>query len=246
MGLFAIRGRRTQPAGPEASESLTPGQRLGLPHRLEAVGEALASGSEGLEAGVVAGEWLARDGVPLEEALDRLRCTWELVRGQQPSFEAVSVLAVAWSDSTVGYLHQMSCEDPMTGLSSRAHLRGRLRDLYRRHPAGEPNLDHALVLCEVAPEHGAADDSFTRAMRLSRIGDVARTVFSQGESVARIGPARVAVLAERDERLGRRVRLLRTMLSGHAGGSAEPRVWIEGLPGSDHTAAMLLDELARS
>jgi hypothetical protein len=81
-------------------------------------------------------------------------------------------------------------------------------------------------------------------MRLARAGVSARTVFSRGETIARLGPSRVGVLVERDERLGRRVRLLRTLLAPIDDGPP-PRVWIEGLPGTDDTAANLLDELAR-
>jgi hypothetical protein len=58
---------------------------------------------------------------------------------------------------------------------------------------------------------------------------------------------RVAILTERDDRLGRRVRVLRTLLDGvQTDGSGGPRVriWIEGLPSSDPGAGMLLDELA--
>ena len=55
---------------------------------------------------------------------------------------------------------------------------------------------------------------------------------------------RVGILTRRDDHLGRRVRVLRTLLDG-----AEPhglvRVWIEGLPSTDAVAGMLLDELAR-
>ena len=53
---------------------------------------------------------------------------------------------------------------------------------------------------------------------------------------------RVVVLAERNDRLGRRTALLRTMLMS---ADRPPRVWIEGLPATDDSAAVLLDELAR-
>lgn len=241
MGIFAVRGRRPLAGDPGAGDSSSPGAHSWVPHRFEAVGEALASGSEGLEAAAVVGQQLSRDGVSLAESLERLRTTWRQARGTDPSYDAVTTLATSWSEASMGYLHQMSCEDPLTGISSQAHLRSLLGDLYRRYADGhDPQREHALVVCEVGaiPD----EDPLTRAMQLARVGELARTVFSHGEPVARLGSHRVALLVGRDDRLGRRVRLLRTLLAGQG----ELRVWIEGLPGSDHTAAMLLDELARS
>ena len=53
----------------------------------------------------------------------------------------------------------------------------------------------------------------------------------------------MVVLADRDERLVRRVDLLMRMLE--SGTPPGPRVWIEGLPDSDAATAALLDELTR-
>ena len=226
---------------------LSPGERLGLPHRFEAVGEALASGSDPLGACAVAGEELARDGASLPESLESLRSTWLTVTGGDPSYDAVSALLTAWSETTLGYLHRLSCEDPLTGLASQAHLRSRISELYRAQKGADLNARHALVVCELPGTGDPSDapgDHFTRAMRLARAGESARTVFAHGETIARLGTSRVAVLVERDERLGRRVRVLRTLLSSIDPAHA-PRAWIEGLPGSDDVAAILLDELAR-
>lgn len=83
-----------------------------------------------------------------------------------------------------------------------------------------------------------------RSLRLSRVGEAARTVFAGGETVGRLAPHRVVVVASRTDRLGTRVRLLRSLVAGLA--DDPPRVWIEGLPGTDPAAAQLLDELARA
>ena len=48
-----------------------------------------------------------------------------------PAFEAAEALSVAWSDATLEYLHDLSCEDPLTGLASLAHVRTRLDEIYR-------------------------------------------------------------------------------------------------------------------
>ena len=129
--MFASGGRRITAAGPEMGGPASLSLRSGLPHRFEAVGEALISGSDVLDACSVAGQDLARDGASVEETLEALRATWQQVAGTDPSYEVVTALVTAWSETTLGYLHQLSCEDPLTGLASQAHLRSRLSELYR-------------------------------------------------------------------------------------------------------------------
>lgn len=223
--------------------------RSGLPHRFEAVGEALASGADVLQACGVAGQDLARDGASVEETLEGLRATWRSLAGTDPSYDVMAAVLTAWSETTLGYLHQLSCEDPLTGLSSQAHLRSRLSELYRLGHADGGTADHALVVVAMPLGDDPSEESgdhFTRAMRLARTGELARTAFVRDETVARLGMHRVAVLTRRDERLGRRVRVLRTLLDGvEAGSGPSVRVWIEGLPSTDAGAGMLLDELAR-
>ena len=247
--IFATRGRRLTVADPGMSVPEPADERSGLPHRFEAVGEALISGSDVIVVCSVAGQELARDGASVEEALTGLRATWRTVVGTDPTYDVVAALLTAWSETTLGYLHQLSCEDPLTGLSSQAHLRSRLSELYRlgTTAGGGGVADHALVVLAMPfgddPSEQPADH-FTRAMRLARAGELARTSFARDETVARLGLHRVGILTRRDERLGRRVKVMRTLLAG-----AEPdvpvRVWIEGLPGTDAGAGMLLDELAR-
>ncbi|WP_240937903.1 hypothetical protein [Nocardioides sp. JQ2195] len=197
----------------------------------------------------MAGRLLARDGASLDEALELLSRTTHLVTGGEPAFVDVRALSMAWSESTLAYLHQLSCEDPLTGLASLAHIRSRLSELYRGQ-LGRRSADlgetHALVVVELPddrPGRGArGEDQFSRALRLTRLGEVVRTVFNGTETIGRSGTNRVVVVVERDARLGRRVALIRTMLAttGHP-----TRVWIEGLPPTDAGAASLLDELCR-
>ncbi|MEO7845965.1 MAG: hypothetical protein ABIR82_11550 [Nocardioides sp.] len=214
------------------------------------VGEALASGSGSLDACAVVGRDLARDGASLHEALEALRTTYQTVSGHDPAYDDVLALSQAWSESTLGFLHGISCADPMTGLASRAHLRSRLEDLYRGQGRefGRVRHRYALVVVDL-PIDSYADsdtDSLARTLRLTRLGEATRTVFAGAETLAGSGSQRILVLAHRDERLGQRVALLRRMLDtldlhGHLA-----RVWIEGLPPGDAGAVALLDELARS
>ncbi|MFN8193844.1 MAG: hypothetical protein U0R80_06110 [Nocardioidaceae bacterium] len=218
------------------------------------MGEALASGSGSAEACAVAGTQMAKDGASLDETLEALADTYRLVVAHDPAYDDVRAVARAWSDTTLAYLHQLACEDPMTGLASLAHVRSRLSELYRgelRLPARVRDT-HALVVAElpqdrhVDPADQRAKHVLTRAMRLSSLGDAARTVFSGGEIIGKLGPERIIVVVERDDRLGQRVALLRRMARTLQGGGGLARVWIEGLPGTDASAALLLDELARS
>jgi hypothetical protein len=213
---------------------LTEEHRAALPHRFEAAAEALAAGSRYVaDACWVVGRDLAGTGASLGEGLEGLRATTQLVRRREPTFEELHALSVAWSEATLAYLHGLSCNDPLTGLSTHAHLRERISELYRDAAA----RSHALVVAQ-APVRDAVD-VVSRAHTLTLLGDTARSVFT-GEPVAQVGPHRLVLLAPRDEQLPGRVSLLRRM----ADRSVE-RVWIEGLPSTDEVAATLLDELAR-
>ena len=249
MRIFATLGRRLAAADPGVSEPEPTVERSGLPHRFEAVGEALTSGSDVIGVCSVAGQGLARDGASVEETLAGLRATWRGLTGDDPSYDVVAALLTAWSETTLGYLNQLSCEDPLTGLSSQAHLRSRFSELYRLGGAGtETGIGgYALVVFEMPWDDDPSDepgDHFTRAMRVARCGELARTAFARDETVARLGMHRVGILTRRDDHLGRRVRVLRTLLDGIEP-HARVRVWIEGLPTTDAVAGMLLDELAR-
>ena len=250
MACFAMRNRSTA-AAPGAREGLSEALRPALPPRFDAVGEALASGSGSLDACGVVGSDLARDGVSLEEALDALATTYRMVRGGDPDHADTRALAVGWSEATLGYLHQLSCEDPLTGLASMAHVRGRLTELYRgqlRDAAG-PWATHALVVVDVPPARGVARAGGIRveqALRASRMGELVRTAFSGAETIGRVGPHRVVVIGERDSRLGQRTAVLRRLVAGFDPDGLPVRVWIEGLPDSDDAVSGLLGELSRS
>ncbi|HET9420325.1 MAG TPA: hypothetical protein VFO49_04250 [Nocardioides sp.] len=236
MGRFAMKSRGP---GSDALGELTNEQRAALPPRFEAVGEAQASGADATEVCRHLGGVLAGDGMSLDEALDGLMITSTLVRGRDPDYDELVALSTAWSEATLGYLHRLSCDDPLTGLATQPHVRSRLSDLYRaRERSPERPLDtHALVVVEIRP----GDEGLEQRMTLAQVGRTARTVFAGSETIGGIGLRRVVVIAERDEQLPQRVTLLRTMTEReHA------RVWIEGLPGSDEAAGALLDELARS
>lgn len=203
------------------------------PH-FEAVGEALAAGTDVLEASWVAGRRLAEDGTSLGEGLEGLRAATRLIRHRDPLFDETRALSLAWSEATLGYLHGLSCNDPLTGLSTLPHIRERISDLYRDTAA----RSHALVVTQA--ELTAGGDSVSNARALTLLGRTARTVFSGAETIGQVRSNRIVVLAPRNDQLARRASLLKQMAQ-----PAAVRVWIEGLPETDDRAATLLDELAR-
>jgi hypothetical protein len=248
MGLFTTSSRRTTATTDDKSQELRERLRQ-MPARFDAVGEALAVGSQAHAACAVVGRELARDGVDLSEALDSLRSTFALITGREPDFGSTEALSVAWSDETLSYLHQVSCENPLTGLATLAHLRARLAELQRgAESSGQTaTTGHALVVIDLPPQEWEQnDDQFGRALMMARMADRARLVFSGDESIGEANPSRVLVLAPRTDDLGLRVVVLRDLIADTTSLGGAVRVWIEGLPSSHAATAALLDELART
>jgi hypothetical protein len=215
---------------------LTERVRVALPPLFEAVGEALAAGHPAVEACWVVGRTQAELGSSLGECLEGLRATTQLVARRDPLFEETHALSLAWSESILGYLHGLSCADPLTGLSTHAHIRERIGELYRDAIADRVSHSHALVVTDA----GGLTDPVSVARRLTLVGQAARSVFSGTETIGQIGASRVVVVTPRSDSLPNRVSLLRRMVTEQA-----DRVWIEGLPDTDASAVHLLDELAR-
>lgn len=250
MPLFTSFSRRrftaaVQTPGRDLPEAI----RKQLPMRFEAVGEALVSGTEATAACAVVGRDVARDGAALGEALSGLRATYDLLLGSEPDFRATEALSVAWSEATLEYLHDLSCEDPLTGLASLAHVRTRLSEIYREAELRDEGVHrtHALVIVDLgsrtrlaAPEH-----RFSRALRLVQVTEAMRAVYCGGQTLGRLGLDRAVALVPRTSGLGTSVALLREFLDDVDLGAARPRVWIEGLPAAAASATRLLDDLAR-
>jgi hypothetical protein len=255
MGLFTTSSRKsTVPTRGESQEMperlrMVTGTGGRFPARFVAVGEALVAGNPAHAACAVVGRELARDGVDLGEALDGLRSTFALALGREPDFTSTEALSVAWSDETLGYLHQVSCENPLTGLATLAHLRARLAELQRGAEASghQASTSHALVVVDLPSyDHAGGQDQIERALMMARMADRARLVFSGDESIGEASPSRLLVLAPRTDDLGLRVVVLRDLIADTASLGGAVRVWIEGLPSSHAAMAALLDELART
>jgi GGDEF domain-containing protein len=250
MAIFTSFGRRRPASGGEASGLELPEDvRHALPPRFEAVGEALAAAADTRPACAVVGRDVARDGAALGEALDGLRTTFALVAGAEPDFASTEALSIAWSEATLEFLHTLSCEDPLTGLTSFAHLRTRLEELYRESEQTGHSMaaSHALVVLEMSagdPRH-RAEHQFTRTLHLVQLAEMARAVFAGGETIARLSADRAVVVVRRLSHLGASVAMLRDLVGALDLGATDVRVWIEGLPGTSDSARRLLDELTR-
>lgn len=220
-----------------------------VPLGFTAVAEALRQGTDRQTPSRVVGRRLAEMGVSLDEVLDGLEETYRLTGYGEPDFGSVRAVSCGWADSSLEYMNGLSCEDPLTGLATTAHLRTRLAELYRLAECDDtpPAGSHALVVVELA-EPGAIDqgrETIDRALRFVDIVDAVHAVYPCGETVARVGARRAATLVRRDEALGDRVGLLRQLLADWGIAPHSHRVWIEGLPtGNDHVGR-LLDDLAR-
>jgi hypothetical protein len=239
----ALSRRRSAGASETPGRELSDSDRRALPSGFEAVGEALVSRVSPEAACSVVGRALARDGASLGEALDGLRATYARVLGREPDFSAAETLSVAWSEATLEFLHQLSCEDPLTGLASLPHLRTRLAEIYREteNDGVDVRTAHALVVVDAKT---TGRSHFGRALTLAQVAEALRTVYPGGETVGRVGPDRAMAVVRRRPDLGSSVAVLRSYLDDLRL-DAEIRVWIEGLPGTPESAARLLDELAR-
>ena len=171
------------------------------------------------------------------------------MRGTEPDFGATEALSVAWSEATLEYLHDLSCEDPLTGLTSLAHVRTRLAEVYRDAELSDVGVQnsHALVVVALRARGAEAllEPHFTRALRLAQVAEAVRAVFSGGQTIGRLGltPRRRSCEPHPGPRHLRRH--ARGLPRGPRPRSLDVRVWIEGLPASSDSAARLLDELAR-
>ena len=154
-------------------------------------------------------------------------------------------LAVSWSEATLSHHYQVSCEDPLTALSSLAHLRSRLGDLYRgaERDGLAARESHALVVVELAAPESA--NLLNGSLAMLEVSDTMRTVYSGDETIAQLGPRRAAALVARNRTDRSTLELLRILVRRQSSGAAEPRLWIESLPCNAAGIGWLLAEVAR-
>lgn len=263
MVLFAHLARRRAPARQLVPAQARAPRTVFLPRGFEPLADALVYAGD-VEACVIeVGRDLANDGTALSQVLDDLELTYRAVEAGVPPFRVVRALCLAWNDVSLQYLHGLSCEDPLTGLASLPHLRSRLDELQRAaERCGEYlSSGYALVVVELGaawpapPWRGTAGSTaeslsarFSTVLRMGEVAEAMRTVYSGGETLARVGGHRAVALVPRDAALGASVEALRQLLTDWSVSPEvrrAPRVWIESLPTGHQLTAALLDELAR-
>lgn len=159
----------------------------------------------------------------------------------------VRVTALGWSDTAIAPLRWAEAVDPLTGLATAAYLRTRLGELYR---SAGPGRSPQEVLAMLMPRPLGAR-SWSRLAASALLGDVVRTVFRAGETLAMIGPSVATVLARPDRDLCRRLRAARDLADERL--AADPCLaaatpvcgWLEHLPADHAGACALIVDLAR-
>ena len=185
------------------------------------------------------GRRLAGEGAGVGEALRTQRAEAQ-VRGREPRPEEVEALVEGWADTTLGHLHRLTCEDPLTGLATMAHLRTRVAA--QRRAGVDLARTHALVVVSPSGEEGdrSSHGSLGAALLCAALGERVRVVFGGGETVAHTHTGRVVVLAGRDHRLEGLVALLRRLLDE----DDQPAiVQVHPLPEGELELVLLLERL---
>jgi hypothetical protein len=233
---------RTRRAAPESRRDL-------VPAGFEPLFDALEDGAPLL--GVV--EELARsaaaEGIALDDVLANLAVTYRASGDivDEPPFEVVRAVAGAWADSSLRFLHSISCEDPLTGLASLAHMRTRMSEVYRESDRRGvvPTSSHALLVVQLHWPNSVTT-TFDRLLRLIDVAEMLRSVYAGDEVVGQLTGSRAAALVRRDDTIGQSVSsLLGLLQEWEARTGVVTRLWIEGLPATQLAGEALLDELAR-
>jgi hypothetical protein len=236
---------------------------------VDAVCETVAERRELLGVFSQLGRARAEAGVGLGETLDDIAALYAVLAEPAAPAAVVRTVAEAWAEVGFEPLRVGTCEDPLSGLTSAAHLRTRLAEVYREaeRDGGSVRATHALVVVPTGLDGVARWDGLLRRLAL---GECLRSVFSGGETLAGLGPSVVVGLVTRTPLLAAMVEALRHRLAevvtgtvvrgGPEGGGAwgarddgtgvpgdgePPRVWVEGLPDGLSEAYAVLEDLAR-
>jgi hypothetical protein len=163
----------------------------------------------------------------------------------------IRVTALAWADVVLDQLAHTEVSDSLTGLSSPAYLRARLREVYREAAAEGVPVSDKYVLVLLSPDVSRTS-GWSRLAAMVLLADSLRAVYNGGQTLAAIGPGTLAVLAERDGRCAERLAELRWSAAARLSVDPQlaaigpPPVWLEQLPPTHEAACRLLVELARN
>src|SRR5690242_5149315 len=163
---------------------------------VDEVARAALAGEDLVAACGRLGRARAEAGVGLPESLDDLAALAAVLpEGLVPAggiAGLVRALAESWAEAGVAPLLRITCEDPLTGLATPAHLRTRLAELYREagRSGAPPATAGTLVLIHPRWQVSRPELLFRRVL----LAEAVRAAFPGGETVAALGPRGVAVL----------------------------------------------------
>jgi hypothetical protein len=163
----------------------------------------------------------------------------------------IRITALAWADVVLDQLAHTEVTDGLTGLSSPAYLRARLREVYREAAAEGVAAADNYVLVLLSPDVSGTS-GWSRLAAMVLLADSLRAVYDGGQTLAAIGPATLGALVERDGRCATRLAELRWSAAARLAVDPQlaaigaPPVWLEQLPPTHEAACRLLAELARS
>lgn len=185
----------------------------------------------------------AQLGYPLQDVLDTVETAYLNVKASDPDYRVLKAALIAWSDHMERFACEVSCEDPLTTLSTAAHLRSRIDDAYRLCASIGVEPDHEFALIVVQRERRRTVLPLEESLQTLRIARVLRGLYDGDETLAQVAPHRIGVLARRDR--ADRIVLLRSELEAEGLIGAAGRIWIESLPQDTDDIAWLLSELSR-
>ncbi len=174
----------------------------------------------------VVGASAALDGSPLDEVIDLVEEAFD----GAPRHVAVRAACLGWAERAVARVHEAGCEDPLTSLSTVPHLHSRLGDVYRAAAVEEQRAGDGHVLVVVDVGVGRARSSLETSVRAIEVGQVLRSVYPGGETVARVGPGRFVVVSARERADATTLALVGVLLGRTPAGGAAPRLGVEVLP----------------
>lgn len=217
---------------------------------VDALAEALTSGSSPVAAAGRLGEVRGAAGVGIAETLDDVALLYELA-ALEPSLDVIRSLCEGWAAAVEAVPVQASVIDAESGLPTLEYLAVRLQETYgaaRKH-AHHAFVTHCLVLVDVATEDLPP---WRRMARSAAMGRALSTALVPGHPMASLGGGAFAVLVARDWDLGETVRRMRDQVNENAAAlqitellRQPPRIWIEPLPETHQRAVDLLNHLRR-
>ncbi|MFD1826178.1 MULTISPECIES: hypothetical protein [Mumia] len=211
---------------------------------LDALRDVLRRGGDPEGAAVELGTAAAAEGIGWSELLRDVEDVSRSVSGSLPPYEMVRAMSIAWTETALQDAYAMSCEDPLTGLTTPEHLRTRLDDAYRlaeRNGAAASD-QWAFVVVELTST-GGPEIGLLRSLSMIAVSDLLRTCFDGDETIARLGERRAVALVRRSDAT-RGYTALRDLIA-QSPDVPSTRVWVEGVPASSQAASRLLGELGR-